>query len=629
VARYYLRVPGVMGDARDAAHKRWIEIDGFNAPQAPANDRETDDPKPKRTLTVTVMKQPDSASDKLRAAQRNATHFDMIAIDTVSDPGSSRLTFDSVYVASVEQSAYGPPLETITFVYENVVFEAPTAAADAPARPAPRDEPGPSPGRGRERLETAPASQKKPVYVRPVVRSSAETAPVVYSKLVLPFNRLYSLRGETLSRIAYAADAQDAAMIDRHAEPARERVLPLRGVQIELREAGTDPDTDPAYADVVTGDDGGFEFVNLLEEGKEYELTAYLHHTEQRLKEERVTVTGIRVDRLPQNDSSTPVTVRHRNHAAGSEYVADETEELRAPLEPRASGESVLSLTGANALLFNTLMLNTPYINQNRNPNNTQKVVNIDGIGGVSGGILCFPTSMAMAVSHFRAAGAPATTDSVATAAYRNWQGAHFPHRVGTTGPERYRFNYGNGSGQNIWEWWLWENRAARQLVGLPLAQNWHPYENDVDGLESLPAAGHWQTHWGELNPFAPTSAPYVRRQMGRGWPLVVGTNLTTAGHIIIARGVVIRNDGTLHKLIVNNPWGEPGPNEARALYHDSRTPAAGGQRLRIANHFVLRRGVAREAVLRDLIVHGQGVGVSSTSRPTGAPPPGLEPVMI
>lgn len=627
MGRSFLRIPGITGQSRDPAHKGWIEIDGFTTPQAPKEDRETDDPKQKQTLAVQVVKQPDASSDKLRAAQRSATHLDMIAIDSVSGPLTNRLTFDSVYVASIEQSAYGPPLETITFVYESVVFEDQSAPGNVPGTSPARSESGSTPGEGRP--EARAASQTKPVYVRPVVRSSAESAAAIYSTLVLPFNRRYTLKGEALSRVAYAASAQDSALIDRTVEPARERLLPLRGVQVELREAGTDPDTDPPYADVVTGDDGGFEFVDLLEEGREYELTAYLHHTGQRLKEERVTVAGIRVDRLPQNDSSTPVVMRHRNHAAGSEYVADETEELRAALDSRGSGGPALSLTGASALLFNTLLLNTPYINQNRNFDNTQKVVNINGIGGVSGGILCFPTSMAMAISHFRAGGAPATTDSVAAAAYRNWQSANFPYRVDTTGLERYRFNYGNGSGQNIWEWWLWENRAARQLVGLPLAANWHPYENDVDGLENLPAAGQWQTHWGELNPFAASSAPYVRRQIGRGWPIVVGTNLTTAGHIIIVRGVVIRNDGTVHKLIVNNPWGEPGPNEARALYHDSRTPAAASQRLRISNHFVLRRGVAREAVARDLIVHGQGEGASSTSRLTAAPPPGLESVML
>ncbi len=629
MGRYYLRIPGIAGSARDAAHRGWIEIDGFTNPEAPEDDRETGEPMPKRTLAVQVMKQPDASSEKLRAAQRDAKHFDMIAIDSVSGSVTNRLTFDSVYVASVEQSALGPPLETITFVYENVVFEDQTAPGGAPRAAARADESAVPERDNRHRSTASEASPHRPVHVRPVVRSSVESASAVYSTLVVSAARRYTIKGEALSRIAYASDASDAAMIERSVEPARDRVLPLRGVQVELREAGSDPDRDPPYADVVTDADGRFELVDLLEEGKEYELTAYLLNGEQRLKEERVTVSGIRVDRFSAHDSTTPVTLRHRNHAAGSDYVADETEGIRAALDVRTAGNATLSLTGASALLFNTLLLNTPYINQNRNPDNSQKVVNLNGIGGVSGGILCFPTSMAMVVSHFRAGGTAATTESIASAAFRTWQSANFPYRVGTTGLERYRFNYGSGAGQNIWEWWLWENRAARHLVGLPLANNWHPYENDVDGLDTLPAAGQWQTHWGALDPIAAGNARYVRRHMGRGWPMVVGTNLTSAGHIVVVRGVVIRNDGAVHKLIVNNPWGEPGPNEARALYYDSRTSAAGAQRLRISQHFALRRGVDRAAVLRDLLVHGQGTGVSSTSRTTGAPPPGLEPVML
>lgn len=459
----------------------------------------------------------------------------------------------------------------------------------------------------------SPEARSKTVYIRPVVRSGARSAAQAYSTLALPITLRYSLKGEVFSRIAFAVDGQDAAIVDRQAPTDRERLLPYRGVAVQLREVGTK--TAP-LAEVVSGRDGAFEFVDLLEEGREYELVAVLSHAAQRLAEERVTISGIRVDRLPQDRGETHLSLAHRNHVAddalAGDHVADESEQVRCPLETNSDGRATLSLRGAAALLFNTLLLDTPYDNQNRNVDGGQKSVNIDDAGDVSGS-LSLPTSAAMALGHFGTSAPSATTGSIALAAFRAWQRERFPGAVGTTDVERYRVRTENDAVQNVWECWPWVHRAVRQVVGLPLSTRPLRSMLDVDGRDTIPVVGQWLTHWDEGDLF--DAAPYLRRQIGRGWPIVAGTNLTATGQAIAIRGLVIRHDGAIHRIIVNNPWGDPGPGEARAAYYGRETRGQTGSGLRLSSHLVLRRGTPRETVIREMVVPGERAGKASNER--------------
>jgi hypothetical protein len=415
----------------------------------------------------------------------------------------------------------------------------------------------------------------------------------------------YTLRGETYSRLTWPEDGVEPALFDRAAFDRR-FAYPLLRIKVRLYEATMDVERDDPLAEASTRADGTFAFEWLLEVGTEYKIVAVLKNDDANLREERITISGILLRTAPRNATSSRMVLRHRNHSAAAGDVADETEDINASLQTSLDGETELHLSESASLLFNTFMLNVPYINQNRQDNNraARKDVNIDSIGVVSGGILCFPTSTAMVMRYYgRTAN---TTESMAEAVYRLWEDASFPHRQGSNGLNRYKFTFGNASGGNVWEWWVWENRTARQQVGLPLTPNWWEHAKDTDGADDLPPDGEWRTYWTTDALRMVRNAAYVRRQMARGWPLVLGTNLTGAGHIVVLRGIVVKNNGEIHKYIVNNPWGEPGPNEDRAIYYDEQTRGQTGARLEIRTHMVVRLGLERRAVQWIRLIHGE-----------------------
>lgn len=613
----FLQLPGIVGESHDAKHRGWIPIES-------ATHQKSTSEKVSAPHTVTVIKTRDGSSASLRRALDDGKRFASATIESVGADRTTRIVLEGAIIAEMIQSAGDAP-EYLTLSVERLSFE------DASANAGTGEKTPPASAKSKSREVTAPVGRQArstPAWQRsahaapvaapqnyPVMRA-VDSAASAMSTIVLRVRTPYTLSGRVLSRVAWAVAAADAAIVTRDGQPADDRVLPIGGVRIELREGGAvaEPDDRP-FAQAVTAADGTFEFTRLLDTGVDYELVAVFRNERQKLLEERVTIRTIRLDSLPRPASSSNMKLTHRNQGGATANVADESEQIIASVNSEKSGDTTVSLDGAAAILLNTLLLDVPYINQNRNADGTRKALNIDGIGEVSGGILCFPTSVAM-VARFHGLAAGASTEQVAEVAYRNWQAQSFPHRESADGLERYHFTYGNDSGGNVWEWWLWENRAARELAGLPLASRWHPTTNDDDGVDALPADGAWAVHWDESNLLAADSAAYVRRHIGRGWPLVVGTNLTGAGHIIVVRGIVVRNDGSIHKLIVNNPWGQPGENEARALYYDSRTTGQTNAALRLHNHLAMRHGVPRATVLRDKIVTGDAIGRATTSVP-------------
>jgi hypothetical protein len=97
--------------------------------------------------------------------------------------------------------------------------------------------------------------------------------------------------------------------------------------------------------------------------------------------------------------------------------------------------------------------------------------------------------------------------------------------------------------------------------------------------------------------------APYVRRHIGRGWPIIFGTNLTGAGHIILLRGVVVRANGDIYKFVVNNPWGTGSNSDGKNAYYDTSTSAMdSANKLAISQHFTLRHGMTRDEVATHLV---------------------------
>jgi len=102
---------------------------------------------------------------------------------------------------------------------------------------------------------------------------------------------------------------------------------------------------------------------------------------------------------------------------------------------------------------------------------------------------------------------------------------------------------------------WTWENRAARVVVGRPT----NKVNSDNDGANELPADGAWSIYWVSGMDFmqatlqAPNAfAHYLRLHIGRGYPLVVSTD-ATEGHIMIISGLVLRNNGSVHKITLND----------------------------------------------------------------------------
>src|SRR5574341_472662 len=212
----------------------------------------------------------------------------------------------------------------------------------------------------------------------------------------------YTLKGEVLSRLIWAKDAKDDAFLNRkNYDP--ERVYALKNILIKVFEEGQSDYLNETHTDSR----GLFELKQLLEEGKEYRLMAILQNDSEKLREEQVIINGIKVEQFPETGSEATINLIQINSPPdGKTHILKEEESIQPSIKTSRDGEKILDFTTNAAILFNTFMLNIPYINQNANP------INIDNIGQVIGSRVCFTTSMAMMMDYYGQE--PNTTQSMA-----------------------------------------------------------------------------------------------------------------------------------------------------------------------------------------------------------------------
>lgn len=606
MGRHYMRVPGVPGDVSVASHKGWIRLSHYAFPNRAPTGRGSSDTKSKPSEML-VTKFVDSASSALQKAAVRGDHFAEVIIESVQGGAVyQRLTLVDVFVTSFQVGTGDPPVEAVGLNFEDMQTEYPTAAGGNSESGTGAAE---TPAAGKRAAPRAPSRSAR------VCRCNSQSADAV----VLNDTSTYTLRGEVFARLTYARTADEPARFERHKTP-RDGAYPLRGVYVRLLEAGMDDD-DLGVTQVVTDRDGRFE-IRGLRRKMAYTLVAVLAAPDVNLREERVTVSGIRID---GQQGGARVVLTHRNHSGDdrADHIADESEPVHGTFERDGPAGLVLDLFGGDALLFNTFLLDVPHLNQQ--PAGARPL-NIDGIGDVGGEVLCFPTVMAMVNRYYQLgstapqhdphvyrvppADDPAASHGVATRVYRAWEQLRFVQRSGSDGAERYKFT-NEGNTAHVWEWWYWENRAARQAVGLPVPGEYQP-KGEIEGRDDLPADGRWGTYRAEGSLLEADQAAYVRRQLGRGWPLVVGTNLTDSRQVVVVRGVVLRQDGAVHKLIVNNPWGaEPGRDAAAYYDGDTRTRRQDRAKLKLTRHLVVRKGIARDEIRERRMLHGDHPGAA------------------
>lgn len=249
----------------------------------------------------------------------------------------------------------------------------------------------------------------------------------------------------------------------------------------------------------------------------------------------------------------------------------------------------ILAFSGKAVLAFATCLLSVPYINQNHQDDGSAKSVNINNFGAVTGAILCFPTSIAMLLSYYGKT--PNTTEDIAQKNYDFWELENFVNRVGTNGVNNYKFKNQTIT-SNVWEWWWWEHRVVRDAVGLPIKTVWSDWPDERETIDAFPTDGDFVSHWSKGDISDAAFAPHLRRQIGRGWPCVLGTNLTSAGHIVVLVGLVVKVDGSIHKFFFNNPWGNDGDKDAQGYYDTNTVAYNTANKLATSFHMELRLGM-------------------------------------
>ena len=409
------------------------------------------------------------------------------------------------------------------------------------------------------------------------------------------------------------------------------RVYPAVNATLTLTQKGQDK---PLFT-VDTCANGWFELDTLLWTGISYTLKATLLNDDEGLLEESLE-TEITIPKKPKPGVTEKISLNFQRQVknyplpAASKSSApgpllDLKEKREIPLvAPKANTDSndenefedatvTLKFLENAALVFNSFALKVPYVNQKAyslnivdNVTTTEtievprlllfkkkKVVPITdrrALGKVSGSIMCFPTSTGMLAAYY-GLGDDTSPPALATQAYELWRKEGFAKR--DTAPENikerdnkdtqflylYRKitqeqNLARGiPKQSFSIWTIWDQMSK---VMIERAKGDSRFKQEKPWPE---AAGQWKMHLDNRdNLLQASNHNHLRADISRGWPVVVGTN-ATAGHVMLIKGLLLNDDGSVNRVICNDPYGNleiaqtavPGAVPAEANYKEKK----------------------------------------------------------
>jgi len=122
------------------------------------------------------------------------------------------------------------------------------------------------------------------------------------------------------------------------------------------------------------------------------------------------------------------------------------------------------------------------------------------------------------------------------------------------------------GGSYKIWTKWDYHKNAIKALK---------PDETDLnDKVNGIPIDELADEF--ELTGGTGTYAAVIATKLAKGYPGVFSTNATSFGHVMIARGCVMDHEGKVHRLIVNDPYGNL--ESPTSLLHQYKINASVGQ---------------------------------------------------
>ena len=416
--------------------------------------------------------------------------------------------------------------------------------------------------------------------------------PIQKVKIQLP--QLYKLRGQCIHRIMFHQGTEGAT--DNYFNGSNydaKRVYPVVNATLTLTQKGQDK----PLATVNTCANGWFELDTELWTDRSYILNATLLNDDEGLLEEsletEITITkkpkpGV-TEKIPLNFQrqvkNYPLPAASKSSAPGP--LLDLKEKREIPLvAPKANTDSnddneiedaivTLKFLDNAALVFNSFALKVPYVNQRAYSLNITDTVTINktkvkkilfvtsttiesvteslALGNVSGSIMCFPTSTGMLAAYY-GLGADISPPAMAKQAYEVWRKERFIRR--NTEPDenekdvkdkQYLYLYRKDS-NSIWT--IWEQMGK---VMTERAKGDSRFKQEKPWPE---ATGQWKMHVDNRdNLLQASNHNHLRAEISRGWPVVVGTN-ATKGHVMLIKGLLLNDDGSVNRVICNDPYG-------------------------------------------------------------------------
>jgi hypothetical protein len=402
------------------------------------------------------------------------------------------------------------------------------------------------------------------------------------------------LRGLCIHRIMFHKGAEGST--DNYFNGSNydeKRVYPAVNATLTLTEKGQDK----PLATISTNANGQFELATQLWTGKSYTLKATLLNDDEGLLEESVE-TEILIPKNPKPGITDKISLSFKRQVKNYPLPSGSKDSEPGPLlelnETRAiplvapapvtdsrpdseiDNTVTLQFLDNAALVFNSFALKVPYVNQKAYSLNitedvtTTETVMVPGLfflkkkisrpvikrralGNVSGSIMCFPTSTGMLAAYY-GLGGDTSPPAMARQAYEVWKKEGFIQRnrepdenEKDVKDKQYLYLYRKG-GNSIWTVWDQMSKVMTERA-----------EADSRFKQVKPwpdAAGQWKMHQHSSdNLLQAPNHQHVRAEISRGWPIVVGTN-ATKGHVMLIKGLLLNDDGSVNRVICNDPYG-------------------------------------------------------------------------